>query len=57
MVIIFGFPGKKYYGKMHKTLNIDRPSNRIDPSYLNYLKAMYVFKGFEFVINLLLYVF
>ena len=43
--------------KCIKTLNIDRQSNRIDPSKLNYLKEMYVFKGFKFVINLLLYVF
>ena len=54
MVIIFGFLGKKYLGKSMKTLNIDRQSNRIDPSYL---REMYVFKGFKFVINLLLYVF
>ena len=35
MVIIFGLLGKKYVGKMHKTLklnNIDRQSNRIDHS-------------------------
>ena len=43
--------------KCMKTLNTDRQTNRIDPSYLNYLREMYVFIGFKLVINLLLYVF
>ena len=47
MIIIFRFLEKKYVGKYMKTLNIDRQFNRIEPSYLNYLKEMYVFKAFE----------
>ena len=43
--------------KFIKIFNIDRQSNRIDHSWLNYLKEMYEFKGFKFVIKFLLYVF
>ena len=60
MVIIFGFPGKKYVGKIHKNIkifNIDRQFNLIDLNWLNYLKEIYVFKGFKSVIKFLHYVF